>query len=197
MHTKDKLADALMAVGLMDMSLRARGGYYHDFLSPLAMPETQLINDLAREAVKNPSNAKAINDLRTRVINGDFDATTDESDDWAKSEDGQDTLAKLATRHDEDELPTAEDVRGILGDAPIEEAYRVKMQALAGFLDHEFNGDAKGDARKTGFVMMVFAFGDTGRCNYISNGVSRADVVVLMKEMIARFEGQPEMSGTA
>lgn len=36
-----------------------------------------------------------------------------------------------------------------------------------------------------------------GRCNYISNGADRNDVVVLMKEMIARFEGQPKMSGRA
>jgi len=50
-------------------------------------------------------------------------------------------------------------------------------------------------------LLMVFPYeefnaGDT-RCNYISNGADRKDVVVLMKEMIARFEGQPEMKGTA
>jgi hypothetical protein len=50
-------------------------------------------------------------------------------------------------------------------------------------------------------VLMVFPFsgfekGDT-RCNYISNGADRNDVVTLMKEMITRFEGQPEMKGRA
>jgi hypothetical protein len=44
---------------------------------------------------------------------------------------------------------------------------------------------------------MVFPFGDHGRCNYISNGPDRRDVVTLMKEMIQRFEGQPEMEGRA
>jgi hypothetical protein len=45
---------------------------------------------------------------------------------------------------------------------------------------------------------MVFPYGDhSGRCNYISNGADRKDVVTLMKEMIARFEGQPEMKGHA
>jgi hypothetical protein len=45
---------------------------------------------------------------------------------------------------------------------------------------------------------MVFPFGDrTGRCNYISNGADRRDIVTLMKEMIGRFEGQPEMKGRA
>ena len=52
--------------------------------------------------------------------------------------------------------------------------------------------------RKVGFVLMVYNFGDQpGRCNYISNGADRKDVVVLMREMIARFEGQPEMKGRA
>jgi hypothetical protein len=45
---------------------------------------------------------------------------------------------------------------------------------------------------------MVFPFGDvTGRCNYMSNGADRKDIVVLMREMIARFSGQPEISGKA
>jgi hypothetical protein len=89
-----------------------------------------------------------------------------------------------------------------LGDAPIEPEYHEKMNALAGALDQIFNGDARGAARKTGFVLMVFPFtsdgtGTDGRCNYISNGADRRDVVTLMKEMIARFEGQPELSGRA
>jgi hypothetical protein len=90
----------------------------------------------------------------------------------------------------------------MLGDAPIEEAYRGKMQFLAKQLDHLFNGDLRGQDRSTGFVLMVFPLNeasdaDTGRCNYISNGADRKDVVALMKEMIARFEGQPEAEGNA
>ena len=85
-----------------------------------------------------------------------------------------------------------------LGDAPIEEAYREQMNAVAAGLDEFFNGPAKGADRKVGFVLMLFEFGDKpGRCNYISNGADRKDVVTLMKEMVARFEGQPEVSGRA
>ena len=85
-----------------------------------------------------------------------------------------------------------------LGDAPIEPQYVEQMQAIAQALNETFNGDLKGDDRTTGFVLMVFPFGDrSGRCNYISNGADRKDVVTLMKEMIARFEGQPEMKGRA
>lgn len=85
-----------------------------------------------------------------------------------------------------------------LGDAPIEDQYRQKMQELAGFLNHFFNGDAPREQRKTGFVLLVFPFGDeSGRCNYISNGADRRDIVVMMKEQIKRFEGQPELKGSA
>lgn len=84
-----------------------------------------------------------------------------------------------------------------LGDAPIEEKHRERMQHLAAALDEYFNGDAKGQDRKVGFVLMVFPFGaEDGRCNYISNGADRKEIVVLMKEQIARFQGQPEVTGT-
>ena len=86
----------------------------------------------------------------------------------------------------------------ILGDAPIEKEYRELMQAIAGTLDGYFNGSARGEDRKIGFVLLVFPLGEAeGRCNYISNGADRRDIVTLFKEQIARFEGQPEMKGTS
>ena len=85
-----------------------------------------------------------------------------------------------------------------LGDAPIEGTYRNKMEALARALDTAFNGEAKGADRKTGFVLLVFPFNDhDGKCNYISNGADRRDIVVMFKEQIKRFEGQPEVTGRA
>lgn len=86
-----------------------------------------------------------------------------------------------------------------LGDSPISEKYVQQMRAIAATLDEVFNGDKRGEDRQTGFVLMVFPFGDDrdGRCNYISNGAQRDEIVILMKEMIARFEGQPLMSGKA
>jgi hypothetical protein len=85
-----------------------------------------------------------------------------------------------------------------LGDAPLEPEYLEKMNALARALDEFFNARAKGDDPQTGFVLLVFPFGETeGRCNYISNGADRRDIVTLMKEQIKRFEGQPEMTGRA
>jgi hypothetical protein len=85
-----------------------------------------------------------------------------------------------------------------LGDAPIEDEYRAKMNAIAAALDEMFNGAAKGADRKVGFVLLVFPIGEKeGRCNYISNGADRRDVVTLMKEQIKRFEGQPDVKGRA
>ena len=79
---------------------------------------------------------------------------------------------------------------------PIQDEYLELMNDLAKMLDKAFNGDAKGEDRKVGFMLSVFPFGDEGRFNYIANS-DRVDIVCLMKEMIARFEGQPEISGNA
>jgi hypothetical protein len=81
-----------------------------------------------------------------------------------------------------------------LGDAPIQAEYHAKMIALAGAIDELFNGDVKGPGGEHGFVLLVFPFGDApgGRANFISNGADRRDLVALFREMIARFEGQPE-----
>ena len=84
-----------------------------------------------------------------------------------------------------------------IGDAPIEAEHHDKMNALARGIDESFNGDAKGVDRKVGFVLLVFPFGENeGRCNYISNA-DRNDIVTMLKEQVARFEGQPEMKGRA
>ena len=93
----------------------------------------------------------------------------------------------------------SDEQRRKLGDAPIEAAYRAQMNIIAAALDEFLNGKLKGNARQVGFVLLTFPFGDDpkGRCNFISNGADRRDVVTLMKEMIARFEGQPELSGKA
>ncbi len=85
-----------------------------------------------------------------------------------------------------------------LGDAPIEPKYKDQMIAIAQSLDEVFNGGLKYPEKQTGFVLLIFPFyGHEGRCNYISNGADRRDIIVLMKEQIKRFEGQPELKGTA
>lgn len=103
-------------------------------------------------------------------------------------------MPKMPTKGEWNRMPP----EAKLGDQPIEDQHLERMNALAEGIDKIFNGDVRGPDRETGFVLMVFPYGDrSGRCNYISNGADRKDIVVLMKEMIARFEGQPEVTGRA
>ncbi len=83
-----------------------------------------------------------------------------------------------------------------LGDQPIEAQYLEQMKTVASVLNEVFNGETRGPARKTGFVLLVFPFNDHGgRCNFISNGAQREDIVCLFREMIARLEGMPDQEG--
>ena len=87
-----------------------------------------------------------------------------------------------------------------LGDLPITSEYKDMLTAVMTAVDRTFNGTAKGKDRKVGIVMLIFPYGEQkegARCNFISNGANRKDLVVLMKEMISRFEGQPEVKGQA
>lgn len=85
----------------------------------------------------------------------------------------------------------------VIGDAPIEPRNHQLMNSMAAGIDDVLNGDKTGADREWGFVLLVFPFhGADGRANYISNA-NRADIVVLLKEQLARFEGQPEMTGKA
>jgi hypothetical protein len=88
-HTKDILASELMNAGLVDMSFLAADGYYHDFLSPLPDPAIKLATDLT-SAGTPPALA-----LLGRHLNGEFDATLEESDEWAASADGMAAFAQL------------------------------------------------------------------------------------------------------
>lgn len=94
MHTKDKLAAELAKIGLFDMSAKAAEGYYHDFLSPLDTPCLQLAQDLWQVGRHTP----AALELRARHLQGEFDATPEEGDDWAKSADGQAAFRGLVRR---------------------------------------------------------------------------------------------------
>jgi hypothetical protein len=104
----------------------------------------------------------------------------------------QDMIDQL--HHHEGERAMAER----LGDAPIEEEYRHLMNTMMKALDEAFNPGLRGKDRKVGIIMLMFPFNShEGRCNYISNGADRKDVVAMLKEQIKRFEGQPDMEGSA
>jgi hypothetical protein len=82
-----------------------------------------------------------------------------------------------------------------IGDGPIEQRYRERMNAVASGLDTFFNGEARGADRKTGFVLLVFPFGDdSGRCNYISNA-DKIDIAKMMEEQIKRIRERAAAAG--
>lgn len=99
-HTTAILARALEAIpgAPQDMIDRARAGYYHEYLSPLATPEVQLVadlRDLAGRRAMPPASRRMLLNLAKDVINGKHDASKAESDEWARSPDGQETFALL------------------------------------------------------------------------------------------------------
>jgi hypothetical protein len=98
-HTKDVLADALREVGLTEMADKASTGYYHDFLSPLDFPEMQLEADLREARLREPDFTRkdAIEAVRRRHLNGDFDANTAESEEWFNGPEGRDAMNRLVS----------------------------------------------------------------------------------------------------
>lgn len=77
---------------------RAERGYYHDYLSPLAMPELALVSEL-RGLAAHPSltvsSRRLCLALADAVIRGEHDASPAEADEWAASPEGQATMAEL------------------------------------------------------------------------------------------------------
>jgi len=92
-HTKaaaDKLAAAIKAYNIDGkhdkLMARAAAGEFTDFADTHACPITEL-HRLCRKY--------GLDELADRVANGDFDATKDESDEWMKSQSGQDIAKAL------------------------------------------------------------------------------------------------------
>jgi hypothetical protein len=92
MHTKDVLAAALREAGLPLMAVKAAEGYYHDYLSPLAMPEKQLVSELT---IMGTAAAPA---LCERVKQGDYDVSEEEEEAWASSPGGMAAMQALAAK---------------------------------------------------------------------------------------------------
>lgn len=73
---------------------------------------------------------------------------------------------------------------------------KAMMQAIAQGLDDTLNGAEL--PKKNGFVVLLFPFDQVegARTNYVSN-CDRKDIIAALKEVVARFEGQPHQSGRA
>lgn len=80
MSTKERLAEALRAIGQPEMAEKAATGYWDDYESPLRLP----LHDLV--ACLRGIDTKAAHALAERVIAGDYDGTKEEADAWFERE---------------------------------------------------------------------------------------------------------------
>lgn len=97
MRTRDKLAAELRKVAEMAspanaekyeaFARRAATGEFDDYGDMYVCPITQLHGELV---------VAGFTKFAARVANGEFDATKEESDEWANSPDGQETLKMLS-----------------------------------------------------------------------------------------------------
>ena len=73
------------------------------------------------------------------------------------------------------------------------------MQALAGGLDQILNANKSEKFKEHEIIFALIVWQPDGpdpRANWVSKG-SRKDMLVALKEIVARFEGQAEQQGTA
>ncbi len=115
-HSTEKLAKRLESVrhlllprpdALLDpvvqridvLILRVREGYYHDYMSPIPMPDVQLVCDLRELAKITPQIVRGmILNIVNEAIDGKFDATLKEGEEWMLSPEGQAALDSLPGR---------------------------------------------------------------------------------------------------
>jgi len=87
-------------LGLAAMARRAREGHFDDYFAPPEVADgleiLRLVNELhAKTLVVAKSDRPRICEVIEAVKVGEFDATREESDRWAASKDGQDTMREL------------------------------------------------------------------------------------------------------
>jgi hypothetical protein len=97
MRTRDKLAAELRKVAAIAgannaakyeaFAKRAETGEFDDYADTYDCPITQLHNELM---------AAGLTKFAARVRHGEFDATKEESDEWAASPAGQEAMARLS-----------------------------------------------------------------------------------------------------
>jgi hypothetical protein len=85
--TTEKLARALEEEHAPQYMIdRARAGYYDDYKSPIAFPEMELLGDAELHDLKR---------IKEGVYKGEWDGTKEESDEWARSPEGQEVFNEL------------------------------------------------------------------------------------------------------
>lgn len=164
-----KLARALDKAGYAALAERARGDEFHDFLSASATP----VLDLYR-AVSDMPQSPARDAILARIRNGDFDATMEESEAWAHSEEGRATMERMVGEM------VSQPIEG--HDAPTPHR-DLAMKYLARVVEAVLPGE--------GFCLLSFDFGPDARSDYISNA-SREQMAAAMLEHALNMSGRME-----
>lgn len=87
-------------LGLPAMARRAREGHFDDWSAPAEVADgmeiVRLVNELAGKAqMMGKADRKKVLAVREAAIAGEFDGTKAESDRWAASKDGQETMRAM------------------------------------------------------------------------------------------------------
>lgn len=91
-RTRERLAQVLHAEVLFDLERRARAGEFDDFESDSATPIGDLVAAL-RAAGKDG--------LALRAMEGEWDGSPDEAEEWIRSPEGRAVVAELAKGKDD------------------------------------------------------------------------------------------------
>lgn len=98
--TPDYLGRVLDEAGLPGLAERARLGHFDDFQAPAEVATgaelIRLVAELRIIGEKDPDMAERVAAIENAARRGEFDATRAESDRWAVSKAGQDTMRELA-----------------------------------------------------------------------------------------------------
>lgn len=105
--TPTYLGRVLDALGFPSMARRAREGHFDDYFAPPEVADgmeiLRLYNELhGKLSVVGKSSRPRIQAVMEAVKTGEFDATKEESDRWAASKDGQETMRMLLPKERND-----------------------------------------------------------------------------------------------
>jgi hypothetical protein len=120
--TRERLARAMAEAGVPGVAIRdARLGYYDEYMGPLPFPISTLVADLEKNGFP---------ELAARARAGEFNATKQESDAWAASEEGRATFAEfvgsaLTGAKRAEDKPTAENAGADATFAVVDETHRL------------------------------------------------------------------------
>ena len=180
--TSQHLADTLRAAGFEELAKRAETDEFHDYLSPHDFPELTLDQELVQiiiDAEKTGTHRvkTAAMNIRSRHHEGEFDANSEESDEWAESPEGRDAFEQIAKE-------VGSKLEGVSSSN-----HQEMLRTVAKNIDATFNGTKR--PRTFGFALLLFKFNkvEKGHMDWISNA-DRKDMIVALKEMIAQLEGR-------